>query len=130
MNQDLANFVRSKDFPENDKFDLFEILRRDNIVEGLIDYISETRIAVIEDYEDTIYGLKDRIKDLEREVEENEGAQEALDELEEKEELKADTLTGFLDDFIGENNRHPSIEEVWEAAWNGCYEKMKKEEKK
>lgn len=127
MNQDLANFVRSKDFPENDKFDLFEILRRDNIVEGLIDYISETRIAVIEDYEDTIYGLKDKINDLEREVGENEDAKETLDELEEKEELKAENLSAFLEEFEEENNRHPSIEEVWEASWNGCYEKMKKE---
>lgn len=130
MNQDLANFVRSKDFPENDKFDLFEILRRDNIVEGLIDYISETRRAVIEDYEDTIDGLKDKINDLEREVGENEDAMETLDELEEKEELKAENLSTFLENFENENDRHPSIEEVWEASWNGCREKMKKEEKR
>lgn len=130
MNQDLITLVRSKNLPNEEMFEVFAVLRRDNIVEGLIDYIADTIHDDIKRDNDEIDGLRCELEQVRQELELCENERDELQERDYNENLKAENLSTFLENFENENDRHPSIEEVWEAAWNGCYEKVKKEEKR
>lgn len=117
---DLTNLVRSKQLSEEITFALFDILRRDNVVEDLIDFIAERINNQAEEYDEDINDLKAEIRRLETELDSCSEAKEALEACEENEQLKSENFSDFVEKFIEENDRHPSIDETWEAAWDGC----------
>ena len=109
---------------------LLHIVRGNNIAEALIDYIAEKEIErlALEDIAGycTCESLKKEIKDLKEEISDNEDKIEKLDELERVKEIKSDSLNNLIEEYRKDHNRYPSIDEAWEAAWNGCQEYMKK----
>lgn len=121
---ELANFVRSKKLPNEDTFQLLAILRNENVVEELIDFIVMEKLKKISKYEEDIEYRDEKIRDLKLELESHEKyTQDKKDDLELDDQLKSESLTDLLGKFEEENGRHPSIEETWETAWNGCKEK-------
>lgn len=120
---DTINYLRGKNLPEDTYFQLLEIVRRENATEGLIDFIEEISVGNISVDNDKINEYVDKIQDLEEKISELEEKLEectvSRDELEEAEQLKSKRLSDFVDDFQEKNDRYPSIDEVWEAAWNG-----------
>lgn len=120
---DTINYLRGKNLPEDTYFQLLEIVRRENAIEGLIDFIEEISAGNIsvdneetDEYVDKIQNLEEKISELEEKLEE---CTESRDELEEAEQLKSEKLSKFVESFQEDNDRYPSIDEVWEAAWNG-----------
>ena len=118
---ELQNYIRSKCPPDELMFILFDITRRDNVVEELIDYI-------VENYSE-LYGAEDKISELECNLEQRE---KDIKNLELKIEQKQDTIDSyeanevsshvafseFTRCFKEKNDRYPSIDETWECAWN------------
>lgn len=117
---DLTNLVRSKQLSEEITFALFDILRRDNVVEGLIDFIADRINNEAIEHDEDISDLKAEISRLESELDSCSEAKEELEAYMENEQLKSENFSDFVEKFIEENDRHPSIDETWEAAWNGC----------
>ena len=120
---DINNYLRCKGLPDEIYFQLLEIVRRENAIEGLIDFIEEISAGNIRvdndetnEYVDKIQNLEEKISELEEKLEE---CTESRDELEEAEQLKSERLSEFVENFQEKNNRYPSIDEAWEAAWNG-----------
>lgn len=114
-------YIRAKFFVDERMFDLFEVCERENPVESLIDYISDTMTKSV--------GAESKIDDLEAQVEsrdENikrlkaiiESYQEEANKEQRKIQKRYKDLKYFIDDFIRKNDRYPSIDEAWDAAWN------------
>jgi chromosome segregation ATPase len=117
---ELFEYIRSKSLLSDLMFELFDIARRENVVEGLIDYIAE-KFPELYGAEDKIGELECNVEQLEERVTELE--QELKESKEKIEEYEADTIESydsfkiFVEKFKEENNRHPSIDETWEAVW-------------
>lgn len=119
---DLQTHIRSKDFSNELMFRLLDIARRDTIPEELIDVIAELASTSL------IETLEVKAGELEREnlslltilAKKNELVEELRNDIREINEIsttRVTDLTKFLETFEGENDRHPCIEETWEAAW-------------
>lgn len=116
----LIEYIRSKNLPDDLMFTLFEIVRRDNVVEGLIDYIGEEFSEAygaedkISELECNLEQQEERVKELEQELEDS---QNEIDKIEADAEKSYESFTKFVEEFIEKKDRHPSIDEAWEAAW-------------
>ena len=128
---ELQLYIRSKFFTEELKYKLLHIVRGNNHVEGFIDLIKKLEDLVFDEslIDENTY-LKEKNRDLEIEVEACEANSERLSELEilfREKKLSANSLENFVEQFKENMKRHPSIDEVWEAAWDNCKKNIKKE---
>jgi hypothetical protein len=117
---ELQEYIRSKCLPDELMFELFDISRRDSVAEGLIDYIADNLSEA--------YGAEDKISELECNLEQRDEEIKGLEdqlkeskEIEEKWEADAvesfESFKAFLEAFKEKNERHPSIDETWDAVW-------------
>jgi len=120
----MQEMVHTKNIGDELKFKLLDIVRQENVVEELINYIIEFthKISELDTLMDTIGELKRENKNFEFEVNRKDGTiQELRATLKEQERAKRIKIMKFDDyvtNFINGNNRYPSIDETWKAAWN------------
>jgi len=103
--------------------DLLHIARGNNIIEDLIDYIKVNLAGLSDDIEEFDY-LKGRVLELEKESEWDSDRIEKLEEKISDNELRANSLKDFIEKTQENYGRYPSIDEVWEASWNACRERI------
>jgi len=112
MSTDLSLLVKSKMFPEKLTYELLDIVRRDDAVEGLIDHINykmannasqiESLERQLSSYNETIEVLRGDLRD----------ATAQLKEVTLKKDINFHSLVAK---FQEEHKRPPSLDEVWEA---------------
>ena len=95
---------------------LLNIARGNNIVEDLIDYIKirDVEFSALEDIAESCAceSLQEEINRLEREIEHNEERLMKLEEMEEEEEIKAESLNNLIEEYLTDHGRYPAINEV------------------
>ena len=120
---ELQHLIRSKMLSLELTQDLLHIARGNNIIEDLIDYIKDTIVLSEEDVDELNY-LEIRVRELENESEWDTNRIEELEEKISDNELRANNLKDFIEKTQENYGRYPSIDEAWEAAWNGCRERI------
>ena len=120
-----AELIGLTNFSNEQKYELLDIIRRENVVEELINYIllRETKLVC---YEEAEYdNLKDEIENLKHTNNLQEQTIQRLRVTCENKKLAAESFTKFVETFQKENNRYPSIDEAWNASWNSYKESMR-----
>jgi hypothetical protein len=114
----VQSYIRSKMLPQKLHFKLLEIARKDSIIMDLIDLATETSIDMA-DQDREINRLNIKIQDLEQDLTERSWGKVTLEETINLNSLcEKSYFTKFINEFHETNKRYPSIDEVWEAAWN------------
>lgn len=111
---DAQLYIRGKVFPNPIQYELFEILRKENSVEGLIDYIHdmlEKENAELEEHRLEI----ERLREMSNEVAKLHKVIEGYEHLIDSNKLKV-SLEEFIKTFKEKNDRYPSLDETWEFA--------------
>lgn len=127
---DLANLIRSKGLPNDVTYELMAIARRDDVIEGLLDYIAGQELNPPEtdnDDSEEVSELKEKIDNLQDELETCQGELAEYTDKEEEKQLIAESFGDYIEKFQEEKDRYPSIDETWDAAWKSCKESEKKE---
>lgn len=120
---ELQHLIRCKMLSLELTHDLLHIARGNNIIEDLIDYIKVNLAGLSDDIEEFDY-LKGRVLELEKESEWDSDRIEKLEEKISDNELRANSLKDFIEKTQENYGRYPSIDEVWEASWNACRERI------
>lgn len=91
-----AELIRLSSFTNEQKYMLLNIIRGNDVVNQLINYI-----AIKEDVLNDLKAISDR------------------------KQVAAESFASFVENFQRENNRYPSIDEAWNASWNSYKESMR-----
>ncbi len=120
MEMELAELIRLSKCSKEQKYELLNIVRRDNVIEELINYILTREDVIACQKEAEISDLNDNITRLNNEISYCNEMIKRLEVTRENNKTKAESLVKFIETFKIQNNRYPSIDEAWNTAWNSC----------
>lgn len=120
MEMEPAELIRLSKCSNEQKYELLNLVRRDNVVEELINYILTREDVIACQKEAEISDLNDNITRLNNEISDKNEMIKRLEVTRENNKTKAESLVKFIETFKKQNNRYPSIDEAWNTAWNSC----------